>query len=99
MSTEQLRTWPDPKWLRDLPESEQSKSRVRVCLTIACIYHSDKGRAGSLAESIGMTANAFALMKLRGEVPPKTAVELEKELGRDLFPRECFCPEIFEVGS
>lgn len=98
MSTESFK-WPDPAWLSAIPDGgdEQLKARVRLYLSLACIYYTDRGTASSLAEAIGMTPNAFALMKSRGEVPPRTAVDIEKELGRKYFPREVFRPDLFSI--
>lgn len=97
MSTE-LRKWPEPGWLGTIPdEIEREAERVRLVLSLACLYHSQKGSPATLAEAIGMTPNAFAIMKSRGKVSPQNAIALEGELGRDLFPREAFRPDLFEI--
>lgn len=88
---------PEPAWLTGETDPEKSEKRTRFYLSVACQYYSESGRASDLAEAIGMTANSYAVMKTRGKVPPETALALEKALGRELFPRELFRPDLFEI--
>src|SRR5688500_4377125 len=94
------RPWPSPTWLDGVAdETERESERLRVLLGLACIYHSRRGKLADLAESLGITANALAIAKARGQVSPEMAIALEKALGRDLFPREAFRPDIFVIES
>lgn len=97
MSTREHMKLPEPTWLTGETDIERSEKRTRFYLSIACQYYSESGRASDLAEAIGMSANAYAVMKTRGKVPPETALALEKALGRELFPRSLFRPDLFEV--
>ena len=88
--------WPLPPWLTAIEEAEeQDAAHTRFLLSLACIYYSAKGKPGSLAQAIGMTANAFSICKSRGRISPHTALAIEKALGRDLFPREVFRHDLF----
>ena len=90
--------WPEPSWLVDITdEQEKECSRVRWLLSMACLYYSQDGRPGSLAEAIGLTPNAFSIIKSRGRISPDTVIAIGKELGRDLFPREVFRPDLFVI--
>lgn len=97
MSTREHNRMPEPTWLAGEKDPELSKKRTRFLLSLACVYYSESGQASDLAEAVGMTPNAFAVMKTRGKLPPEMAVALETALGRDLFPRALFRPDLFEV--
>jgi len=84
--------WPQPDWLDgDTDETD----RHRYLLNLACVFHSRNAKLSDLAEAIGMSANAFALMKMRGRVSPETAIEIERTLGKECFPRELFHPNLY----
>lgn len=92
--------WPQPKWLTEIQDLDAREcSRVRWLLSMACIYHSAGGRPGTLADAIGLSANAFSIIKSRGKINAETAIAIEKELGRELFPRELFRPDLFLIGK
>ncbi len=97
MNTREHMKLPEPLWLTGETDPDRSEKRTRFFLSLACHYYSESGRASDLAEAIGMSANAYAVMKTRGKVPPETALALEKALGRDMFPRELFRPDLFEI--
>lgn len=90
--------WPEPKWLADIQNVEEREcSRIKWLLSMACVYHSATGRPGTLANAVGLSANAFSIIKSRGKITPETAIAIERELGRDLFPRELFRPDLFII--
>lgn len=96
--TTEAQSWPLPPWIAAIEdESERQVARNQLLLGYACLYYDRKGTAATLAESLGLTANAFALFKMRGKISGDFAVELERVLGRECFPRELWRPDIFTV--
>lgn len=90
--TASISPWPSPKWLDG---STDDSDRHRLLLGLACLFHSPDGRTADLAFALDMTPNAFSLMKARGRVSPETAIEIERILGREHFPRELFHPALY----
>lgn len=98
MSNE-VHNWPEPVWLAQISDKEERDSeRIRWMLSLACLYHSPKGTA-TLAAAIGMTPNALSIAKHRGKLSPENVIAVERELGRELFPREAFLPDLFTIES
>lgn len=88
--------WPSPSWLDGITDdSEREAARHRYLLNLACVFHSPTGRVADLATALGVSPNAFALAKMRGKVPPEMAIDIERILGRDHFPRELFHPALY----
>jgi hypothetical protein len=88
--------WPSPKWLDGITDdSEREAARHRLLLGLACLFHSPDGRTADLAFVLDMTPNAFSLMKARGRVSPEIAIDIERILGREHFPRELFHPALY----
>ena len=92
-------SWPMPSWLADLPDVERERARVRFLLCLASIYLQDKGTPADLSTALGLNPNQVNVMKTRGIVSGEIAVAVEKLLGRDLFPRELFRPDLFLIES
>lgn len=90
--------WPEPKWLAEIQDRERREcSRIRWLLSMACLYHTSSGRPGTLANALNMTPNAFSIIKSRGKISPETVIAIERELGREHFPREVFLPDLFSI--
>jgi hypothetical protein len=91
--------WPVPEWLAELPDDERHKALVRYMLCLAVAYMGDKASPGDLSRALGMHHSQVNLMKHRGTVAGETAVKLEALLGRKLFPRELFRPDLFTLPA
>lgn len=50
-----------------------------------------------MAARLGLGKNAILQAKTRGRISGKMAVQLESLLGRELFPRELFRPDLFLI--
>jgi len=87
--------WPIPKWMATLPDIEREPALQRFYLCLASVYASEKASAADLSMRLGLKPNAVNVMKTRGRVTGETAVDLENLLGRDIFPRELFRPDLF----
>jgi hypothetical protein len=87
--------WPTPQWLRDLPDVEQKAALTRFHLCLATAYACDKASPAELSRLLGMSDSAINQMKNRGTVAAEQAIALERLLGRQLFPRELFRPDLF----
>lgn len=94
--TASISPWPSPKWLDGITDdSKREEARHRLLLGLACLFHSPEGKTGDLAEALGMTANNLSLIKTRGRVSPEIAIDIERILGREHFPRELFHPALY----
>jgi hypothetical protein len=91
--------WPMPAWHEELPEAEQGKSALRHHLNLAAIYATREGTATALSHALGMGDTAILQAKVRGKISGEMAVKIESLLGRDLFPRELFRPDLFIVEA
>lgn len=88
--------WPSPKWLDGITDdSEREAARHRYLLNLACVFHSKDARTSDLADALGVTANNLSIIKARGRVSPEMAIDIERILGRDHFPRELFNPALY----
>ena len=92
------RKWPVPAWQESLPTEEKGKAAIRSLLSLAAIYASEAGTASALAEALGVRSTAILQAKARGRISGELAVKIETLLGRELFPRELFRPDLFIVG-
>lgn len=88
-----------PPWLADLPDVERPKARIRFLLCLASAYCGDRGNHSKLAHVIGFHVNTVHAAKQRGDVSPEMALALESALGRELFPRELFLPDLFNIPA
>jgi len=64
---------------------------------LAALYHNPKGSLGTLSEAIGGSRSLLHMALSAGGPTPETCIKLEQLLGRDLFPREFFRPDIFST--
>lgn len=92
-----LPQWPLPEWLADLPDVEREAATKRFLLCLATVYLKDKATAADLSAAIGLHPNQVNVMKTRGKVSGEAAVAIESALGRKLFPREIFRPDLFTL--
>lgn len=79
-----------------LPEWVTPEQRPEFALRIAALYCCMSGSLGDLSEKLG-DSRSYLHMRLKGKdgLDARTCIRLEEALGRDLFPREFFRPDIF----
>ena len=82
-----------------MPEEDKAAAKLRWLLSLAAIYASRDGTATALAEALDTGNTAILQAKARGRISGEMAVKLESLLGRDLFPRELFRPDLFIVAD
>jgi hypothetical protein len=82
--------WPEPAWIERLPEEERGPARVCFHLNLAAAFHSESGTLTELSRAIGLNETALNVARQRGKVSPRLAILIERNLGRDHFPRELF---------
>jgi hypothetical protein len=81
--------FPIPAWVT--PEQ-----RPEFVLRLAACYYTMGGSLGDLSEALeGSRPMLHMALKSKGGLSAQTCIKLEELLGRDLFPRECFRPDIF----
>lgn len=95
MSTE--KQWPMPSWHDSLPDEEKAAARAKVLLTLAALYATQSGTATAFAELLELSPTTVLQAKARGKVSGELAVKIESILGRSLFPRELFRPDLFVI--
>lgn len=79
-----------PDWVK--PEDQQMwKCRI------AAVYHNSTGSLGLLSEAMGGSKSTLhmALGERGNGLNANHCIRLEEVLGRELFPREFFRPDIF----
>lgn len=91
--------WPMPAWHDSVPEADKAATKLRILLSLAAIYASEDGTATKLAERLDVGNSAILQAKARGKISGEMAVKIELLLGRDLFPRELFRPDLFLIGA
>jgi hypothetical protein len=89
--------WPMPGWHDSLPDPDKEAATVRVLLSLAAIYASEQGTATALAEALRINTSTILQARARGVVSATLAIDIEKLLGRDRFPRELFRPDLFLI--
>jgi hypothetical protein len=77
-----------PEWVT--PENYQ-----RFALRLAALYYNENGRVHDLSLGIGLSQSALHMALSYKGLNADHCIKLEKLLGRDLFPREFFAPNIF----
>lgn len=91
--------WPMPAWHDEMPEAERAAAVLRHLLNLAAIYATREGTATALSKALGVGDTAILQAKVRGKISGEMAVKLEALLGRELFPRELFRPDLFVVEA
>lgn len=85
----QLEKLPIPAWVT--PEQ-----RTEFALRLAALYLQMGGNLGDLSQKLGGSRSLLHMaLKSKGGVNAQTCIKLEDLLGRDVFPREFFRPDIF----
>lgn len=79
-----------PDWAR-----ENDQARLCFLIRLAALFHNENGSLTQLSEAIGLTKPALHVALKRGQIAPVHAVAIETLLGRPLFPRELFRPDLF----
>jgi hypothetical protein len=89
---------PLPAWVSS-HQTPETVDRAKLCfiMRLAALYHNDKGSVGRLALACGLAESTFHQAMKRGEIAPGHAVEIERLVGRPLFPRELFRPDLFTL--
>lgn len=83
-----------PAWLHNLPEEEQSPARARFLMRLAALYHSEGGKMNTLSIACEKHPSTLSILT---NISPELAIGLEEVLGREMFPRELFRPDIFNT--
>lgn len=91
--------WAMPAWHDEMPEAERAAATIRHLLNLAAIYATREGTATALSRALGVGDTAILQAKVRGKISGEMAVKLEALLGRELFPRELFRPDLFVVEA
>lgn len=82
--------FPVPSWV-------QPEDRQRFAVALAALYHNPTGSISVLSEALGLS-RATLNMALKGPgISERNCLALEALLGRDLFPREFFRPDLFDA--
>lgn len=81
-----------PDWAR-----ENDATRLCFLVRLAALFHNEQGSVTQLSEAIGLTKPALHVAMKRGQIAPGHAVAIEDLLGRPLFPRELFRPDLFTL--
>lgn len=95
-----LKDVPSPAWVT-VHQTPESVDRAKLCFLVrlAALYHNDKGSVGQLSVACGLAESTLHQALKRGEIAPGHAVEIEKIVGRPLFPRELFRPDLFTLPA
>jgi hypothetical protein len=96
-----VETVPTPSWVT-ANETPESVDHAKLCflLRLAALYHNEKGSLGQLSVAIGLTDPALSMLMKRGQkIAPDHAVKIERLIGRELFPRELFRPDLFLIPT
>lgn len=85
-----------PNWINDLPSERQEDARRCYVLRLAALHYSEGGHLKTLSTGIGFAPNTLAAYLGQNQpITAEVAVKLEELLGRTLFPRELFRPDLF----
>lgn len=91
--------WPEPRWLKDIPESEREAACLRFHLNLAILYATPEMSNQAFTDAIGVSESAISHVKRRGRITGELAVAIENVTGREHFPREMFRPDLFTVSE
>lgn len=80
--------FPVPSWVA--PDQRQA-----FAVRLAALYHNPKGSLGALSEAIGLSKSGLHMALSYKGLNADHCIKLEGVLGRSLFPREFFRPDIF----
>lgn len=91
--------WPEPAWLADLPAEEREAACLRFTLGLASLYASPEMQDQELSRKLGHHEAFIGGLKFRGKITAEVAVKIERLLGRELFPRSLFRPDLFDLSA
>lgn len=83
--------FPVPTWVK--PEDHQ-----RFAVTLAALYHNPQGSVSTLSQALGLSSATLSVaIHPNGHgLTRRSCLALEALLGRELFPREFFRPDLFD---
>lgn len=91
-----VETVPSPHWVMAHQKPEAvDKAKLRFLIRLAALYHNERASLGLLSIAIGKSEPSLAMVCKRGEISAETAIAIENAIGRSLFPREMFRPDLF----
>lgn len=81
-----------PKWVK--PEQRQ-----RFAVRVAALYYSEDGGLATLSKALGYSSSTLHMALGSKGLNADHCIKLETLLGRELFPREFFRPDIFIASA
>jgi hypothetical protein len=88
---------PLPGYISETTEEiARRKAETQFRLRLAALFLSKNGTLMQLAKTCGLHEKSLSALT---DISPELAIKIEKALGRDLFPREYFRPDLFVVES
>ena len=79
-----------------IPGHRAPEQRAEFAVRLAALYHKMDGSMGDLSEALGGSRSMLHMaLKSKGGLSAPTCIKLEELLGREMFPREFFRPDIF----
>lgn len=85
---------PTPGYHKDLTPEESATAHARFLIKLAALYYSPGGQVKDLSAACGLAPGHLSSLL---SISPETAIKIEKVLGRELFPRELFRPDLFLI--
>lgn len=88
-------TLPLPAYVVEITdENDRQAAEAQFRLRLAALFLTRGGKLAPLAKSCGLHEKAISALT---NVSPELAIKIEKVLGRELFPREFFRPDLFII--
>lgn len=92
--------WPTPVWLDEIADpADREHAKTRFFLSLAALYAHESGNAKPASQQFGFNGAQIAVARCRGVITADMAIAMERKLGRDLFPRELFRPDLFSIPT
>lgn len=92
--------WPEPSWLSEITDPrDKAEAAAKFTLALAALYCTPKGNLDDLSRACNSSPSRVRVSRKLGRVTPQLAIAIEACLGRELFPRELFCPDHFVAGG
>lgn len=88
--------WPKPQWLDELPVEQQEAALTRFYLDLAALYATPRGSMKGFCRKLGLHELHICNVVTTGRrLSLPITVKIETLLGRDLFRRELFRPDLY----
>lgn len=89
---------PVPAWVLHVDTPDQADRR-RLCylIRLAALFHNETGSVTDLGLACGFSNSVLHMAMKRGQITGEVAVAIENTIGRELFPREMFRPDLFTL--